>query len=135
MGIPQAGGLGCDFGACAGPVPDSGFEATEVLGGAGTFVAPGVGTAIGIAVGVALDAYLAYKLYRIHQARRADLGQFNDAVRRVEKVCGRALTKDERRRLHDGLHSPALGPVGFQDIVREGVSMFCPHKYGELDGK
>ncbi len=64
-------GLPCDFGTCGGTSapPGNGFEAAEVLGTAGTLIAPGVGTTIGIVLGLGVDAYLAYKLYNIHQAK------------------------------------------------------------------
>jgi len=87
------------------------------------------GAAVGVAVGYGVAKLQNY----IHQAKKADLRTFNDAVREIEKICGKTLSDDERRRLHELLHSPSLGPSSFQDIVREGVGEFCPDKYDQVN--
>jgi len=60
----------------------------------------------------------------VHQARKPDLRQFDEAVRRIEARCGgKKLTPDQRRRLHDAI---SKWGYGLDIIVEIGVGMFCP---------
>ncbi len=66
---------------------------------------------------------------QVFQARRgktprnnqAQNGQFEDAVKEIEKRIGRQLKKDEIRRLHEAISGEGYG---FHDIVSIGVAMF-----------
>ncbi len=66
---------------------------------------------------------------QVFQARRgktprnnqAQNGQFEDAVKEIEKRIGRKLTQDEVRRLHEEISGQGYG---FHDIVSLGVAMF-----------
>jgi len=49
--------------------------------------------------------------------------EFEEAVRRIEKHCGFALTKDQRRWLHDEITG---GNYTIDEIVQIGIDWFCP---------
>jgi hypothetical protein len=63
--------------------------------------------------------------WHIYQARKADIKVFDDAVRKIEEICGRKLSPAERRRLHDEITG---GVNSYWSIVRDGVAMFCPEQ-------
>ena len=115
-------GLPCEFGPCNGfPTGDNGFvsaEAVAVLAGEGLedIVCPECAL-------VVFGAEAAYAGYKIYQARKRDIKQFDDAVREIGRRCGRPLTPDEQRQLHDSIHGFGLD---YNGIVQEGVNMFCP---------
>ena len=77
----------------------------------------------------AAAGYLVYKGIQagvqIYQARKPDLRQFDEAVRRIQARCGKKLTDDERRRLHDAITKQGYG---LDIIVEIRVGMFCPGK-------
>lgn len=49
--------------------------------------------------------------------------QFKEALRRIASRCGRPLSKDDQRRLHDEI---TKGGYGLDEIVEIGVGLFCP---------
>ncbi|MBZ5671657.1 MAG: hypothetical protein LAO04_18260 [Acidobacteriia bacterium] len=76
-----------------------------------------------VAVGtVAAGAYTGYKIY---QAQKADLREFREAVRQIEKRCGTGLDEADQRRLHDAISKQRYT---LPEIVEIGVGMFCPGK-------
>ena len=108
-------------------------------GGWGFGVAPGASAAVATVVcqfaepcGVIEDSLLVgglvleggYLVYKFSN-NRAQNRQFAEAVRQIASRCGRSLSQDEERRLHDEItkqgHSLA-------DIVEIGAAMFCPGK-------
>jgi len=116
-------GLQCDFGVCvpignpfSGPMadcpcwPEPGWKVDPRW----LWLIPGYALAEG-----------AIWVGQHRMARKPDIRQFDDAVREIERHCGRRLTNDERRMLHDAIHGQGFG---FNDIVREGIEMFCPEK-------
>ena len=58
-----------------------------------------------------------------HPAKKADLQQFDEAIRQIEQRCGRPLSKDERRRVHDAITGQGWG---IPTIVEVGVGLYCP---------
>lgn len=82
-----------------------------------TVIAGGV-----VIVGASLAAL--YVIDHIIEARKADLRQFDEAVRRYEKECGAELDREKRRRLHDAITGQGYG---IDDIVEEAKALFgCP---------
>jgi len=60
------------------------------------------GTAAAAAAYVAIRSAVSSRIhYPIFQSRKADLRQFDEVVRQIERRCGQQLNKDQRRRLHD----------------------------------
>jgi RHS repeat-associated protein len=111
----------CEFGACL-PI-GSNFEGGEIAAaGVCVFVEP-CGT-IAVAVGIGVAAVEAGAI--IYLARKTDIQQAEAARREVERICGRPI---DRKTFHDLVVSKQ-GLKGFKDMVREGVSWFCPDKAG-----
>jgi hypothetical protein len=48
--------------------------------------------------------------------------QFEEAIRRIEAVLGRPLSKDERRRLHDEITRQRVQTI--DEIVDWGLALF-----------
>jgi len=77
-----------------------------------------------VAVGVVAVGVAAYT---VHQARKGDLRQVDEAMRRLSKICGRPLGNDERERLHDAIQRQGYD---LDTIIQVGIGMFCPEKGG-----
>ncbi len=57
-------------------------------------------------------------------AQKRDLQQFKEAIRQYQSRCGRALSLDEVRRVHDSITGQGYS---LEDIVEEAVAIFgCP---------
>ena len=91
-----------------------------ICAGSGICEAVVAGAIVGAAIG-----YTAAKVQQIYQAQKRDIRQFDDAVKEIQRRCGRPLSKDEQRQLHDEIHDMGLG---YQGIVQWGVDKFCPGK-------
>jgi ElaB/YqjD/DUF883 family membrane-anchored ribosome-binding protein len=62
---------------------------------------------------------------------QAQNDQFDDAVRKIEKIIGRKLKDKEIRRLHEAISGEGYG---FHEIVDLGVAMFGdPEHQSEVD--
>jgi RHS repeat-associated protein len=62
--------------------------------------------------------------------RKADLDQFDEAMRRYERKCGKSLSRDQRRTVHDQLRK--TGPHEIDDIVGIAEALFgCPKEHGQ----
>jgi hypothetical protein len=62
--------------------------------------------------------------------KKADLDQFDEAMRRYERKCGKALNRDQRRAVHDQLRK--TGPHDIDSIVGIAEALFgCPKEHGE----
>lgn len=48
--------------------------------------------------------------------------QFKEAARQIERTCGKSLTPDQRRRLHDLITKQGFS---LKEIVEIGVGEFC----------
>jgi hypothetical protein len=108
-----------------GPCPSIGnsLEPDEIaLAAPLCAVQPEICIAAGIG-GLAILAWEQYGPQIIQFARKPDLRQFDHTIRQIEQRCGRPLTKDERRRLHDEITKGGYSP---QEQVEIGVGMFCP---------
>lgn len=72
--------------------------------------------------GVAAIAAVGYIIY----ATKADIDQFNEAVRRYERECGKTLDRDQRQRLHRAISGKGYG---IPDIVEDAKAIFgCPNQ-------
>jgi hypothetical protein len=58
-----------------------------------------------------------------HMSNTSENRKFDWAVQEIERRCGRALSKGDRRRLHDEITG---GDHSVPDIIDIGVGMFCP---------
>jgi RHS repeat-associated protein len=121
-------GQGCEFGPCSGVFPGFQEPAGGAAGAIGGLAACLLNTVcrnllhatalVTIAVVTALgNHFFAKGGSNVVQNR-----QFDEAVRQIEKHCGRPLTKDERRRLHDIITKQGFG---LDEIVQIGVGEFC----------
>ena len=101
------------------PTPDLSFfqgQATMVCPPMGPYMIPCNAMKYAAAAILAVWAYIQY--------RKADLRQFDEAVRQYEKECGRKLSDDDRRRLHDAISGQGYGIEG---IVEDAKAIFgCP---------
>ena len=62
---------------------------------------------------------------------RRENSQFADAVREYQRRCGRILSHDEIRRLHDWITGPEFN---YADIIEEAIGLFgCPTTDGDTD--
>ncbi|BDA67608.1 hypothetical protein RIVM261_090820 [Rivularia sp. IAM M-261] len=55
------------------------------------------------------------------KGNRAQNKQFTDAIREIEKLIGRKLSKREVRRLHDAISGQ---DYGYHGIIEEGLKEF-----------
>jgi RHS repeat-associated protein len=75
-----------------------------------------------VITGVAIG--FGYLISQAIQKTKADLRQFDEAVRRYEQQCGKPLSPDDRRRLHDAITGQGYG---IDDIVEDAKAIFgCP---------
>jgi hypothetical protein len=79
----------------------------------------------GVVVIVGASLAAVYVIDQVIEARKADLRQFDQAVRQYEKECGTTLNRDQRRRLHDAITGQGYG-IG--QIVEDAKALFgCPN--------
>jgi len=140
LGYPSPSiGTPCDFGTCGWPTglgfsPQEGVLTLPVVFQVTSWAWPLAVTGVLIGADAALlanDLYQGYRLAQayghflptVHQARKPDIKQFDQAVRAIERRCGRPLSQDEQRQLHNAIHGQGLD---FNGIVQWGVDMFCP---------
>ena len=80
----------------------------------------GLGPVVLTGVAARTVAYFGYQLY---QTYNASIREFEEAIRRYERKCGRLVTAEsgDRRRLHD-----AITGMGFtiDEIVTEAETLF-----------
>jgi hypothetical protein len=120
--------LSCEFGACG--VGPSSLQAQAipaavpvVVGITATIYACASNPACRLAIQVGAQA-LADQVIQMSDNVRQNK-QFKEAVRQIGRRCGRPLTKDEERLLHEEITKQGFS---LKDIVETGVGMFCPGK-------
>jgi len=59
--------------------------------------------------------------YNVYSKNQVENKQFDEAVRRIERILGKKLSKDQIRRLHDEI---SKGGYGLDDIVSIGIGLF-----------
>ena len=70
---------------------------------------------------VAIAGYEGYQYF----SRKADLQKIDHIADRIGRTCGKSLTPEQRRRLHDEITGQGYSD---EEIYRIGVGMFCPEK-------
>ncbi|MGH9554489.1 MAG: RHS repeat domain-containing protein [Terriglobales bacterium] len=108
-------GPSCDFGGCRSP-----FQA-GVIPVAVECAANPVCLGAALRTAIVVVAAVGQSIYSTR--RNIEKAQEKEARRRIEKICGKKLTRGERRRLHDLISRQGYRTI--EEIVEDGVTEFC----------